>query len=114
MELDLANKEMNLNFEKERMKLKQKIKELETENASVNVFVKRYEEERRQNRDLERNNHEVIMKMNDLRIELEKTKDLRKKEIDSVKSEYERKIDESKYMNESVNIKFSIIKNKKR
>ena len=91
-EIDMNYKEMHINIEKERLEMTQKIKELEKDSLSNDIYNKRYEEERQRNKELDQANNELLMKMNEHRIEYERMKEGHRKQLDQSSCDLEKKL----------------------
>ena len=97
-------KELSLHFEKAQLGFNQAINELEQEKASLETKIKRLEEEKQQSREL--NDYELIVRVNELKMNNEKAKDEYKRDLQKVKETYEKTLQDLKQTHETVSSQY--------
>ena len=108
-ETDMNYKEMHINIEKERLEMTQKIKELEKDSLSIDIYSRRYDEERQRNKELDQVNNELLMKINEHRIEYEKIKEEHRKQLEQSRYDYDKKLVDLKELYTNVIIISNVI-----
>lgn len=78
----------------------QRCKELESEKVDLESLVKKYEDEKRQNREM--GDFELHLKISELKSTLERQRDDHRKELDHLNVEYDKSLKDLKVIYESV------------
>lgn len=99
-ETELLYKELQIKFEKGNIDLIQNLKGLQSEKLNLESIVKKFEEEKKQNKELY--DYELHLKMNELKNINEKLKEDHRKEIEHLNAEYDKSLRDLKAIYESV------------
>ena len=96
----MLTKELQLKLEKGNFDLLQSYKELQVDKSNLEGLVKKYEDEKKQNRELY--DYEMHLKMNELKSMNDKLKEDHRRELESLNSEYDKSLKDLKAIYESV------------
>ena len=97
---ELLYKELKLKFERGNFEVMQDFKELQNERQNLESLVKKYEEEKKQNKDL--SEYEISLKMNGLKDVNEKLREEHRQETAELTAKYEKSLKDIKIIFENV------------
>lgn len=99
-ETELLHKELQLKFEKGNIDMVQSFRDLQNEKSNLEILLKKYEDERKQNRELY--DYEMHLKMNELKSMNDKLKEDHRNELENLNAEYDKSLKDLKSIYESV------------
>ena len=94
-------KELLLKFEKANLDMTQNYKDFHLERTSLEELVRKYEDEKKQNKELY--DYDLHLKMNELKHLNDKLKDEHRREMEKINAGYDKSLKDLKAIYESVN-----------